>query len=71
MVLGNQMNKIYISKQELQSVLKIIEENNVQGVVELIYNTDKMGSSLDVEFDYNLNGRLVTVRATVTDEGNW
>lgn len=64
--------KIYIGKQELLSVLKIIEENNVQGVVELIYNNESgIGSTLDVEFDYNLNGRYVTVRANVTDESNW
>lgn len=64
--------KIYIGKQELLCILKIIEENNVQGVVELIYNNESgIGYTLDVEFEHNLNGRYVTVRANVTDDSNW
>jgi hypothetical protein len=64
--------KIYIGKQELLCILRIIEENNVQGVVELIYNNESgIGSTLDVEFEHTLNGRYVTVRANVTDDSNW
>lgn len=64
--------RIYISKEELLEVIKILQDNEVEGVVELIYDNDSgIGSTLDVEFDFNLNGKLVTVRANVTDNSNW
>jgi len=64
--------KIYTKKEELLNLIKILDENQIDGVVKLIYNNNNgIGSTLDVEFDFNLNGRLVTVRANVTDESNW
>lgn len=64
--------RIYVTKDELRNVIRILEENNIEGVVELIHNSDSgIGSTLDVEFDFSLNGRLVTVRANITDESNW
>lgn len=64
--------RIYISKTELLEVIKILEENNVEGVVELIYDNESgIGSTLDVEFDFKLNNRTVAVRANVVGVGNW
>jgi len=64
--------RIYISKTELLEVIKILEENNIEGVVELIYdNSSGIGSTLDVEFDFILNNRPVAVRANVVGVENW
>jgi hypothetical protein len=65
-------SRIYISKTELLEVIKILEENNVEGVVELIYDNESgIGSTLDVEFDFELNNRTVAVRANVVGVENW
>lgn len=64
--------KIYTKKEDLVNLIKILDENQIDGIVKLIYNNNSgIGSTLDVEFDFNLNGRLVTVRANVTDQSNW
>ena len=64
--------EIYTKKEDLFNLLEILVENQIDGIVKLIYNNNSgIGSTLDVEFDFNLNGRLVTVRANITDESNW
>lgn len=64
--------EIYTKKEDLLNLIKILDENQIDGIVKLIYdNNSGIGSTLDVEFDFNLNGRLVTVRANITDESNW
>lgn len=64
--------KIYISKRELEIINKIIEENNIENSIELIYNNDSgIGNTLDMEFDHELHGRYVTVRVNITDSDSW
>lgn len=66
------MTDIYIIKEELYRIHEIIDENNIEGAIKLIYNNDSgIGYTLDIEFDYKLNGRFVTVRANITDSSNW
>lgn len=64
--------RIYISKRELEIINKIIEENNIENSIELIYNNDSgIGNTLDMEFDHELHGRYVTVRVNITDSNSW
>jgi len=63
---------MYISKEELLSVLDIMEENHIEGSIKLIQNNESgIGSILDMEFDLELNKRWVTVRANITDQNKW
>ena len=66
------MNEIYITKEELELVLQVIKENRVEGVVKLIYDSSSgIGSIIDMEFDYMLNNRPVTIRTNITDSDSW
>ncbi len=65
-------NRIFTNKQELLEVIKILEENKVEDVVELIYDNESgIGSTLDVEFGFVLNNRTVSVRVSVIGVENW
>ena len=65
-------SRIFISKRELEIINDIVRENEIENSFELIYNNDSgIGSTLDMEFDYKLNGRYVTVRVSITDSDSW
>ncbi len=64
--------EIYVSPQELAIIQKIMEENNIKYAVKLIYEDGSgIGSTLDVEFDTEVNGREATIRIPVTGVENW
>lgn len=64
--------RIFLTKLELDTINKIIQENNIQNSIELIYNNESgIGSTLEMEFDHELHGRYVTVRVNITDSDNW
>jgi len=65
-------SRIYMSKRELEIISNIVRENEIENSFELIYNNDSgIGSTLEMEFDHNLNGRYVTVRVNITDSDSW
>ena len=65
-------SRIYMTKRELEIISDIVRENEIENSFELIYNNDSgIGSTLDMEFDHELNGRYVTVRLNITDSDSW
>jgi len=65
-------SRIYMSKRELEIISNIVRENEIENSFELIYNNDSgIGSTLDMEFDHQLNGRYVSVRVSITDSDSW
>jgi hypothetical protein len=66
------IQEIHINPDELAIIQKIIEENSIKYAVKLIYNGGSgIGSTLDVEFDTQVNGREATIRIPVTGVENW
>lgn len=66
------MNKIYISRRELEEILSVMNENKIDDSVQLIYdNSSGIGSTLDIEFGFTLNDRPVVVRVNITDSSDW
>ena len=67
------MNKeIYITPQELSIIQQVIIENNIACSFKLIYDCSSgIGSTLDMEFDADIHGRLATIRIPITDTENW
>ena len=66
------MNEIYITKQELDFIVNVVRENQVDGIIKLIYdNESDIGSTLSMEFDFVLNSTPVTVRVNVTHSDSW
>jgi hypothetical protein len=66
------IQEIHINADELAIIQKIIEENGIKYAVKLIYNSGSgIGSTLDVEFDTEVNGREATIRIPVTGVENW
>jgi hypothetical protein len=65
-------SRIYITKRELEIISDIVRENEIENSFELIYNNDSgIGSTLEMEFDHELNGRYVNVRVNITDSDSW
>ena len=65
-------SRIYITKRELEIINDIVRENEIENSFELIYNNDSgIGSTLEMEFDHELNGRYVNVRVNITDSNSW
>ena len=66
------MNEIYITKQELDFIVNVVRENQVDGIIKLIYdNESDIGSTLSMEFDFVLNSTPVIVRVNVTHSDSW
>jgi hypothetical protein len=65
-------SRIYITKRELEIISDIVRENEIENNFELIYNNDSgIGSTLEMEFHLELNGRYVNVRVNITDSNSW
>ena len=64
--------EIYITPEELKIIQTIIIENNITYAFKLIHDSSSgIGSTLDIEFDTDMNGREATVRIPVTGAENW
>lgn len=65
--------KLKLTVQDIETISKIISENNIVGAIDLIgsgYDSG-IGYCLDLEFPKEINGRNATIRINVTDESNW
>lgn len=64
--------KIYLTPQILETINKVVAENAIAGSFALISDPSSgIGLSLCMEFDHQLNGRFVTVRANLADYQDW
>ena len=65
-------NEIYITPTELSIIQEVINENNVACSFKLVYDSSSgIGSTLDMEFDADIHGRLATIRIPITGSENW
>ena len=66
------MPSFYVTPQEIEIIQKVIEENNIEIAFELIHeNSSGIGSTLDLEFETDINGREATIRIPITTTENW
>lgn len=61
-----------LHKKDIERIVQIIEENNIHAF-ELIGDgyESGIGYTLDIQFDYEFNGRMATIKINVTDESEW
>ena len=62
---------IIISRSELAEVSKIVENFGVSRVTLVQDDSSGIGSILDVEFEYTVNGMKVKIIANVSSEDSW
>jgi hypothetical protein len=66
------MKKIMMSRQDLEILNKIVEENNVDYNFWIVYtDASGIGYTLDVEFEKELNGRDAVVKIPISGVENW
>lgn len=66
------MSKIYLNKRDVERILEVIKENDLEETFTLIHdNSSGIGYTLDMEFDTELHGRVITARVAIADSGNW
>lgn len=66
------MNKIYLNKRDIERILEVIKENDLENTFTLIHNGNSgIGYTLDMEFDAELHGRVITARVPITDSNDW
>jgi hypothetical protein len=62
---------MYITKVDLDTINKIVEENNLERVKLIQDNSSGIGSILDLEYETDINGRKATVRIPVSGIESW
>jgi len=63
---------MWINPQEIELIRKIIEENKIVYGFQLIQASGSgIGTTLDIEFESEVNGRQATIRIPITTEENW
>jgi hypothetical protein len=63
---------IVINKADIDTIQKIIEENQIVGAFTLHYeNGSGIGYCLDLEFDTEVHGRIAKITIPVANEDNW
>lgn len=62
---------MYITKLDLDTINKIVEENNLERVKLIQDNSSGIGSILDLEYETEINGRKATVRIPVSGIESW
>ena len=66
------MQKILLNLRDLEIIQKIVDENQCRSFQLNQGDTDNgIGYTLDMEFDTELHGRLVSVRVPVTTVEDW
>lgn len=66
------MQKFYVTPQEIEIIQKVVEENNIKHAFQLIHeNQSGIGSTLDLEFETEVNGRQATIRIPITGVESW
>ena len=65
-------SKIYLNKRDIERILEVIEENDLKDTFTLIHNSSSgIGYTLNMEFDAELNGRVITARVPIADSSDW
>lgn len=66
------MKKMYVTPNEIELIQKVIKENKIVTSFELLQeNHSGIGSTLDVEFHAEVNGRKATIRIPITTPESW
>ena len=65
------MQKFYVTPQDIEIIQKVIKENEIQSAFELIHESHGIGSTLHLEFGTDLHGRQVVVRVEIAGSENW
>jgi hypothetical protein len=66
------MTKIYLNKTDIEKILEVIKENDLEDTFTLIHdNVSGIGYTLDMEFDAELNGRVITAKVNIADSTTW
>jgi len=64
--------ELYMTKADLEKILKIVEENGIKDTFRLIQNNDSgIGYTTDMEFDAILNGRAATISMEIATSDEW
>jgi len=66
------MSKIYLNKRDIERILEVIKENELEDTFTLIHDsTSGIGYTLNMEFDAELHGRVITARVVIADSTDW
>ena len=64
--------RMFLNTREIETINKIIEENNIDDSFELISTQGSgIGSNLDIEFQADVNGRTAIITIPITTEQDW
>jgi len=63
---------MWVNPQEITIIQKIIEENKIEFAFKLIQESGSgIGTTLDIEFESEVNGRQATIRIPITTSEDW
>lgn len=64
-------NSIHVTLKDLETINKIVQENDIRHFTLLSKSESGIGHTTDMEFEFTLNGREVVVTVNIANEDNW
>lgn len=62
----------FITPKEIETIRQVIYDNQITEAFQLIHNSSSgIGSTLDMEYETEINGRDVHVRVPITGVESW
>lgn len=65
------MNKMLLTKRELESIVQIVQENNLADFTLNTDNSSGIGYTLNLQYDTIINNRKAIVSIPITTEEQW
>jgi hypothetical protein len=63
--------KVTLNNRDLERIQEVVKENNVQLFTLVVDANSAIGYTVDLEFEYDLNGRNATVRVPIVGVEDW
>ena len=65
------ITKVVLNDRDLDRIREVVVENNVKMFTLVVDNGSGIGYTVDLEFEYDLNGRDAVVRVPIVGVEDW
>lgn len=69
---GNGMNHVNLLRQDIEKIKAVLDEFDVNTPIKVMVDESSgIGYAVDIEFEYELNGRIVNLRVSINGVEDW
>ncbi len=71
-LVGDGMNHVSLLRQDIEKIKSVLDEFDVNTPIKVMVDESSgIGYTVDIEFEYELNGRIVNLRVSINGVENW